>query len=147
MTPKEYLEQIYKADRKAQRVTARLNEARAMMYSVKSPSDMNADRVQTSMSGDKMEQIYSRCYELEKELLKELDTLRRIRDRVSAEIEQIEGHNAVHTEQIRTLLQKRYEAFERWEMIAVEMNVSLRYVYILHGQALQLFERQVMRKK
>ena len=44
---------------------------------------------------------------------------------------------SVEDTEYRSLLEKRYLSFKKWEDIADEMHVSLRTVYRMHGEALK----------
>ena len=115
---------------------ARREEIRAEMYSVKSPAGvMSPDRVQSSITGDKLERLIARVDELERDIVAEIESLEKSRRRISEQIE------AVPNETYRTLLHERYELCWKWEKIAVDLNVSIRHVYRLHGEALQAFEK------
>lgn len=136
MTAKGYLQQIYHFKNRINRLMARREEIRAEMYSVKSPAGvMSPDRVQSSITGDKLERLIARVDELERDIVAEIESLEKSRRRISEQIE------AVPNETYRTLLHERYELCWKWEKIAVDLNVSIRHVYRLHGEALQAFEK------
>jgi len=42
----------------------------------------------------------------------------------------------VESPELQTLLELRYLCFKTWEQIAVELHFDLRWVYRLHGRAL-----------
>lgn len=136
MTAKEYLQQIYHLDRRIKRLQAKREEIRADLYSVKSTTDYNADKVQTSASGDAMLRLIAKADSIDRDIVRKIDRLVSLRDSISKEIEQLP--NEKHKE----VLFKRYVICERWEQIAVDMNVTLRYVYMVHGEALQVFAKK-----
>lgn len=136
MTAKEYLRQLYITDRNIKRLEGLRKQLRDEMYSLKSPTgSMSPDKVQTSMTGDAIERLIAKVDEAERDILRELDKQHEIRKRIVREIE------AVPNEQQRDILFRRYVLFDKWERIAVDMDVSIRYVYMLHGKALKAFEK------
>ena len=48
--------------------------------------------------------------------------------------------NVYTEEEFQTILELRYLCFKPWEQIAVEMGYELRYVFKLHGRALDQCE-------
>lgn len=138
MTAKEYLQQVYHMHRKVNRLKARREQLRAEMYSIGSPSGkMDADRVQTSMSGDTMLRLIAKVDSLERDIVYEIDEMLDSQRRIAKEIERIPN------ERQRDVLHKRYIECKRWEQIAVDLDVSVRYVYMVHGDALQAFAKMM----
>lgn len=136
MTTKEYLQQVYAAERKIKYLQSRREQLRSEMFSVKSPAgSMNPDKVQSSITGDKLERLIARVDTLERGIVDELNRLFELQERISKEIDRVQK------QKYRYVLRARYINFQRWERIAVDMDVSVRYVYMLHGQALQAFEK------
>lgn len=135
MTTKEYLQQIYAIHRKIERLEERREQIRAEMYSVKSPADQSRDRVQTSMSGDVMLNLVAKVDRVEREIVSEMYALLDKQGRITSQIEMVPD------EKQKDVLFKRYVQFKRWEQIAVDMNITVRYVYMLHGDALKSFAK------
>ena len=136
MTAKEYLQQIYFLHRKIKRMEDRREQLRSDLYSIGSPSGkMDADKVQTTLSGDTMLRLIAKVDQAERDILFEMSTLLDAKDRI---VKQIEG---MKNEKHKDVLFKRYVMFERWEKIAVDMDITVRYVYKLHGSALKEFEK------
>ena len=136
MTAKEYLKQIYYMNRKVKRLEARREQLRAQMYSIGSPAGkMDADKVQTSMNGDTMLKLIAKVDEAERDMLHEIDRMVEAQERIAGEIEKLSNDKQ------RDVLHKRYVEFKRWEQIAVDMNITLRHVYRIHGEALQSFTK------
>ena len=44
---------------------------------------------------------------------------------------------AVDSPEYQTVLEKRYLCFQSWEQIVVEMGYDLRWLYRIHGKALE----------
>lgn len=136
MTAKQYLQQIYQIHRKVKRLQAQREQIRAELYSIGSPSGkMDADKVQTSTSGDSMLRLIAKVDELEREIVEEVDDLLEKQHRITREIERLPNDRQ------RDVLFQRYVLFRRWEEIAVKMDVSVRYVYHVHGDALKSFAK------
>lgn len=138
MSTKEYLQQIYVMDRRIRRLKARREKLRAEMYSVKSPAgSMSADRVQTTTTGDNMLRLIARVDEIEKDIIAQLEEYEERKQSICRQIDRMpEGKE-------KDVIHSRYVLFHKWERIAVDLDVSVRYVYMLHGKALQTFERIV----
>lgn len=139
MTAKEYLQQIYHLDRKIKRLEAKREAIRADLYSVKSTTDYNADRVQTSVEGDTMLRLIAKVDSIERDIVTELERAVVLKDKISRQIE------SVQNERQKAVLFRRYVLCERWEQIAVDMNVSVRYVYMIHGEALHYFAKYILK--
>lgn len=138
MTAKEYLQQIYHLDRRIKRLQSRREEIRADLYSVKSTTDYNADRVQTSVAGDSMLRLIAKVDSIERDIVKELDQLISMKTRISKEIEQVQDTTA------KDILYQRYVSFLSFEQIAVNLGYSRRHIDRLHGRALYLFKKDVL---
>lgn len=140
MNVKEYLRQIYDAHRKIERLTAKREAIRAELYSVRSPAGaMTPDRVQTSLTGDRMERLVAKVDRIERDIVDELEELFTLQKKITKQIE------AIQPEKQRDVLFRRYCLFHKWEQIASDMQVSVRYVHMLHGNALQTFARKYSR--
>ena len=136
MTTKEYLQQIYIIKKKIHRLEQRIGIIEAELYAAKTPQ-LNPDKVQSSVkdSTDKMLILISKHDELTKDIRSEINLLYDKRSKIMKEIEKVQD------EQLRQILTERYELCHTWEQIAVNMDVSVRYVYMLHGKALQAFDK------
>jgi len=135
MTTKEYLQQIYIIHKKITRLEERRQQIRAEMYGTRSPAGQMGDRVQTSMSGDAMLNLIAKVDRIERDIVYEKDALLDAQSRIIRQIE------SVPDEKQKDVLFKRYVCFKRWEQIAVDMNLTVRYVYMLHGDALKSFSK------
>jgi len=136
MTAKEYLQQIYSISKRVERLEAQREAIRQEMYSIKSPAgSMTADRVQSSMTGDRIEKLIARVDKLERHIVIEKTNLIKYQEKIVKQIE------AMPSERQKDLLHRRYVRFDKWEQIAVDMDMSTRHVYRLHGEALQSFAK------
>jgi len=135
MTAKEHLQQVYAIQRKIKRLQDRREDLRADLYSVKSPSDLPEIRVQTSLTGDKMLELVAKVDELERGIIAEIDELTEKKQEIISEIEKVPQEN------YRQLLFDRYILCQKWEQIALDRDKGVRWIYRLHGKALNTFEK------
>ena len=134
LTAKEYLQQIYHIKHRIDRLTSRRDDIRNDLYSIGSPSgSMDADKVQTTMSGDSMLRMIARVDETERDIVQTVERLMDMKDLITLQIEALED------ERYKNLLLKRYVLLEDWGQIADEMYYTLNWVYNLHGYALAAF--------
>ena len=68
--------------------------------------------------------------ELDKMLMADIDCL------VTLKADICKAIDAVEDMRYRRLLELRYRHYESWEQIAVDMGYDIRWVYRLHGEAL-----------
>lgn len=103
---------------------------------IRSPAGvMSPDKVQTSLTGDKLAKIIADIDDLERQYT---DTIQDLIDKIQKIARKIES---MDNEQYRQILYNRYIESEAWEKIAVEMNYSFRHVLRLHGEALKAYEK------
>lgn len=134
VTAKEYLRQVYHIKHLIDRLTSRRDDIRNDLYSIGSPAgSMDADKVQTSMSGDSMLRMIARVDETERDIVQAIEKLMDTKDLITSQIE------ALDDERYKNLLLKRYVLLEDWEQIANEMYYTINWVYNLHGYALTAF--------
>lgn len=138
LTAKGYLSQVRDIDGKLKRLQRNLESLKADMYSIKSTTDYDADKVQTSIVGDKLLNLIAKVDEMQQEIMDELVNLEKKKSIIISQIESLDD------ERYRTILHDRYICFMKWEEIAVDMHRDIRYVYRLHGRALQEFQREVL---
>lgn len=138
MTVKEYLQQVYKINQKIKRLTKRRDDIRADMYSIGSPAGhMDADKVQTTMSGDKMLNLIAKVDTLERDIVVEISQLTDTKDTICRQIERVKD------ERYKNILFQRYVLLKSWESIAVDLDYHIKWVYRLHGEALKAFQKDI----
>lgn len=130
MTVKEYLNQIYYARLKLQRLEDRREDIRARMTGISSPG--LGDRVQTS-PGDKMPKLMARLDDIERKIAVQIEKEESLIEKISVQIESVEPL------QYREVLAMRYINCLPWDNIARRMGYSKRRLYQLHGNALTVF--------
>lgn len=138
MTAKGYLSQVRDIDGKIKRLQRNREKLVADMYSVKSTTAYDADKVQTSIAGDKLLNLIAKVDEMEREIVDEMIWLEEKKNIIISQIE------SLRDERYRMLLHDRYISFMIWEQIADDMHLDIRYVYKLHGRALQEFQKAVL---
>lgn len=130
MTTKEYLQQAYIIDRKIKLDTEKLEAARSTLYGKAVQYDRDGSK--PVPHGNSTENAILRVLELEERLNKEIGGLVEKRQ----EIEQ--AVNAVPDGIQRELLTRRYLLYQKWEVVAEEMNYSLQHIFRLHNLALKM---------
>lgn len=131
MTAKEYLQQAYIIDRRIKLYTEKLTAARSALYGKTAQYD--SDGSKPVPRGNATENAVLRVLELEEHLDREIDEL-------TAKWQEIEqAVNAVPDEVQREVLTRRYLLYQKWEVIAEEMNYGVRHVHKIHSTALQCF--------
>ena len=125
MTAKEYLGQAYSIDR-------RVNIALEKIAAMKSALDYKPPSLQGSGgsgSGGLPEQI-ARVIDYEQR------ANRLIGELVSRKFEISQTIDKVADLRLREILVRRYLSFQKWERIAVDMMIDIRWVFRLHQKAL-----------
>ncbi|EKU92849.1 Uncharacterised protein [Alloiococcus otitis] len=129
MTPKEYFQECLKLDNK---VTEKQNQLDLIKASFTSAVKMKDINVQTS-GGNSHEERLAKLFELNDEINADVDKLVNYKLKLSLEVNQLED------DRYRMILSERYFQGKKFELIAVERDYDIRWIYKLHGQALQAF--------
>lgn len=129
MNAKEYLKQAYYIDRKIELDREKLAKMESSLYgkSIRYDSDGAAH---TASSDNSLEKAIAKVADYRAKINDEIDRLVNVRLEIEAAIEHVP--DAVQ----REVLTRRYLLYQKWERIAVDMNLDLRWVYRLHGKAL-----------
>ena len=125
MTAKEFLQQGWHIE---QRIEKRKDERERLMAKLTSgvqqlsgmPRGGVRDWTDTAI----------RIAELDRMLMADIDCL------VTLKADICKAIDAVEDIRYRRLLELRYRNYESWEQIAVDMGYDIRWVYRLHGEAL-----------
>ena len=126
MTAKDYLRQIYRLDRRIELDRRKIEKLRAVL-DYKPPSGGSG----SGSSADRIPDTLAKIIEYEEQA--ERLTKRYIE--LYSEIEKAIA--AVSDPVLREVLERRYLLYQKWEEIADAMHRDLRWVYRLHGKALQ----------
>lgn len=133
MSAKEYLQQIRRLDTEIKQHKRRIEELENEIRGLKA-IDYSSDKVQSTPQ-DRMAAGVARLVELQNETTQEMILLQERKKRISSEI------NLLKNEQEASLLVFRYVDCLAWENIAVEMHISIRRVFQIHGTALNEFRK------
>ena len=132
MTSKEYLSQAYYINRKIDVMIKKVEEMKRSLYG-KAISYEN-DGTQNGSHINVTETALLKVLEYEERINAEINRLVDLRFEIENTI------RSVSDDVQREVLERRYLLFEKWEKIAVEMNIDLRWVYRLHKKALLTIE-------
>ena len=126
MTAKEYLSQYREEKLKVKKLSDQIKELEAL-------SEYASPRFSTSGSGisDKVGNHAAEIADKKKELNCLIAKSLELMDEIEACI------NRVENSRLRYILFERYICCQKWEDIAEELNLELRWVYVLHGRALK----------
>lgn len=135
MTAKEYLLQVLNLEKKIRRLEWQRADLRAQMYRVGSPANLS-ERVQTSKTDDTFLRLIARVDRKERQIVKEIDRLIILKDRVIRQIGQLDD------ERQREVLYERYinlkdGRLQSWEGVAEQLHYTDRQCKRIHGRALQ----------
>ena len=129
MTPKEYFQECLKLDNKISEKQNQLDLIKASFVSAVKIKDIN---VQTSGENG-YENHLATLFDFNDEINMDVDKLVNYKLKLSLEVNQLED------DRYRMILSERYFKGKRFEQIAVDRNYDIRWVYRLHGKALQAF--------
>ena len=128
MTVKEYLSQAKFLD---QRINSKIQQVAALNdLATKATSTLTGMPRNPNHATSSMEDVIAKIIDLQAEINQDIDTLVDLKRDLSATIK------AVGNTEYQTVLEKRYLCFQSWEQIAVEMGYDLRWLYRIHGKAL-----------
>lgn len=129
MTVKEYLSQAKFLD---QRINSKIQQVAALNdLATKATSTLTGMPRNPNHATSTMEEAITKIIDLQAEINRDIDTLVDLKRDLSATIK------AVGNTEYQTVLEKRYLCFQSWEQIAVEMGYDLRWLYRIHGKALE----------
>lgn len=128
MTTKEYLNRYRELDASINSLCDELAHWRAIATRITPPDRHEGGNTTPS---DKVGRAVAKIIDLENRINTEIDILVDMRDDIRAKI------SAVDDARLRQILAMRYINFKRWEDIADAMHTDLRWIYRLHGKALQ----------
>lgn len=129
MTPKEYLLQYRDAVRRASAAQDHLDELRAMAERI--TPNYGGSGGGTHQTGDKLGAAVAKIVEAEERLDAEITML------IATEREVERTIQSVEDERLSSILYRRYICGNKWEEIAVSLNIEYRWLLRLHGRALQ----------
>jgi len=133
MTAKQYLSQIRPLKIRIATMAEQLELLRAAAECV-TPVYSGMPKSSTR-NFQKNENVMIRVLEMEEKMQAVFNQLAEINEAIAS----------MNDPMLHSLLVKRYVRGERWEQIAADLFVSLRYVYILHDTALAEIEKYAVK--
>ena len=134
MTAKKYLLQIYNLDKE---IDSKQSERDEIMSTLLKAVDTSAEPLyNTGTVSDPTGNTVMKLMEYNDRTNERIDRLVDLKIQISGEIAELEERTH------RMILRERYIHCKKWEEIAVEQNYDLRYIYKLHGFALNEFEKK-----
>ena len=131
MEAKEYLESYRLIQTRINVLMAEVERLRAEAESVSIDLD---GMPKGTADNNKMSRLVAEMADLEATLTDEMSGLYVRRMRIITQLGMLKSHKH------QLLLQKRYIECKSWEHIAVEMDITWRHCYRLHGSALAEFQ-------
>ena len=77
-----------------------------------------------------LEETVVKIIDLEREIDRDIDALVNLKREIMRVV------NRIESAEYKTILEMRYLQFKKWEQIALLMSTDLRWVYRMHGRAL-----------
>ena len=133
MTTKDYLNQISRLNRMINNKLVEIQQLKEMSCSISAIT--NGEKVQTSLSPDKIGSSIAKIDEMERNIDSMIDEYVDKKNLIISQIDSIEN------ETYYNILFAKYVERKTFEKIADEMTYSWRQIVRLHGRALQEFER------
>ena len=128
MIAKDYLAQTYRID---QRINSKLEQITSLReLATKATSTISDMPHNPSKNLHSMESIIVKMVDLENEINSDIDQLVDLKRDIISIIRRLNNL------EYQTLLELRYLCFKSWEQIAVDLGYEIRYLYKLHGRAL-----------
>lgn len=130
MTPKEYLMQIYKLNKK---IKSKLSERDEIMNTLIRATDTSKENIHTLDVGRPTEDTVIRLMRYNDDVNEHVDELVDLKVQIAEEIMKLEHENH------RVVLRERYIHCKSFEQIAVNEGYVYRHITRLHGRALEEF--------
>ena len=133
LTAKEYLSQAYRIDQRINAKLEQLENLRAL--SRKTTVSYGSEPVSHTRNVTSMEDTIVRLIDLENEINADIDRLVDLK----REIYDVLRH--VQAPELQLLLELRYLCFKNWSEISVALDLDDRYVFKIHGRAVEELAR------
>jgi hypothetical protein len=127
MTVKEFLNDVRRQHARVEACKERLKEIECEVISLKSPQ--LGDKIQSN-SVKSLDEVICRLELKRAETSREFIRLMDMQDKAETLISCEKDHDRW------SVLYRRYILNQKWEKIAAEINLDLRWIYRLHGQGL-----------
>ena len=139
MESAKYLREIKRLDSIINSGIAEMDAIYAMITRI--TPVLKDDVVTGSGNADKIGNAIAKLVDMREELNRDVDKLVDKKREASALLKKLQ--NPLHYE----VLHKRYVMFETFEQIALEIGKTYRWVCVLHGRALQAFDKILQENK
>lgn len=133
MTAKEYLTRLTVMDDAINRKQQRLETLRSVALNT-SPN-YSTEAVQRTREKNPLEKIMAKVIDLDREIDSDIDALVDLKAEVWEQLDKMED------EVQKTILWLRYAERKTWSNIAATVYFTSRYVYKLHGRALENLDK------
>lgn len=135
MTAKDYLKKGYLLDIKIKNRESDIANLEATAADLKA-TDYSKDVVKTSGKPDAQFTVtIERIRDIEERVKKDRDRLVILQEEIRNKI------NEIPNDAEKEILYSRYILFNDWESIANDFRVTVRYIHVLHGRALDRFSK------
>lgn len=129
MGAKEYLSQAKYLDL---RINSKIQQVTALnALATKATSTLTGMPHSPNSATSTMADAIGKIVDLQAEINQDIDELVDLKREISTTIK------AVPDTELQTILEKRYLCFQSWEQIAASMSYEIRWLYRLHGKALE----------
>ncbi len=129
MTAKEYLSQTFHLDH---RIDSKIDQIASLnALATKCTSAITGMPHHSSSSASAMADAIGKIVDLQELLKKDLAAL------VDLKREIMEVIDSIGNDEYKTILEKRYLCFQKWEKISVDMKYSIQHTYKIHDLALE----------
>ncbi len=132
MTPKEYLSQYGQLNREIDRLLE--EKARWMALALRATPSLSEEPKGGGRPGGRIPAAVEKIAEWEEKINEKIDRLVKLRQEIEERV------RCIPDPKQREVLLRRYVQGQKWEQIAVQMNLDYRWVLRLHGRALLTIE-------
>ena len=129
MTAKEYLSQAYRLDEQINCKIEQLSTLNDM--ATKATSTLTGMPHNPNKATSTLENAITKIVDLQREINDDIDRLVDLKAEITKVIKSVDDVDQ------RFILEKRYLCWTPWPEIAVELNISNRWLYRLHDMALE----------
>ena len=131
MTPKQYLRQAYRLNELINSDLEELAQLKALSTSISSPNLSGMPHSASRSNEAPFAKCIAKIIDLEAIINAEIDRFVDLKKDIR------EAINTVKDQNERLVLKLRYIEFLKWELVASKMDLSLKQVHRIHGNALQ----------
>ena len=135
MTAKEYLSQAYRLD---EQINCKIEQLSTLNdLATKATSTLTGMPHNPNKAVSTLENAITKIIDLQREINDDIDRLVDLKAEITKVIKSVDDVDQ------RFILEKRYLCWASWPEIAVEMNISNRWMYHLHDLALEEIQKKI----